>query len=211
MNPFKINPQELTKFILSLLQPLLLPRPGAKGDDNGGTDDCIGACLPPELLDMVESHLSASFVDPNPDPSRMFPGSWWREALINKKLLPWLWDLDTEMIRKKASKSPRNWFGGPGTWAEWDWESLLRKLAQTRFWRDVGIHTVGEGAALALKNRRRIFLILDDLARTDAGQLRMKEFIDWEDTDCPDGFVVFEVSSRIRFADHSDSAHDGKE
>jgi hypothetical protein len=186
MNPFDIDAKELTKLILSHLQPLLLPRPSAKRGRVLGTDDCPSACLPPELLDMIETQLSSSFVDPSPEPNGILPGSWWREALINKKLLPWLWDLNVEMIRKKDSKAPRNWFGGPGTWVEWDWESLVRKLAQTEFYRDIGIHAVGEGAVLALKNRRRIFLIMDDLVRTKHYEPRMKECIDWEDSDCPE-------------------------
>ncbi|KAK7957248.1 uncharacterized protein PG986_006470 [Apiospora aurea] len=39
---------------------------------------------------------------------------WWCEALANKKRLPWLWDLDSEVVREKQ----RN--GG-----HWDWELLV--------------------------------------------------------------------------------------
>lgn len=139
---------------------------------------------------MIEYYTSSSFSDANPEPSRILPQSWWQEALINKKMLPWLWDLNVNMIRKKDSKPPKNWYGAPGTWVEWDWELLVRKLAQTDFYKGIDIHTVGEGPALALKNRRRIFLIIDDLARTHPGQPRMKELNNWQDTDCPDMFVL---------------------
>jgi hypothetical protein len=131
MNPFEIGAQELTKFILSLLQPLLLPRSCPKNGHGRCIDNSLGEGLPLELLDMIESHLARSFVDPDPEPGRILPGSWWREAILKKKLLPWLWDLDANMIREKHSKQPRNWFGASGTWVEWDWELLARKLAQT--------------------------------------------------------------------------------
>ncbi|KAI0528247.1 hypothetical protein F5B22DRAFT_641220 [Xylaria bambusicola] len=42
----------------------------------------------------------------------------WCDALVNKQLFPWLWDLDTEVVRKKQQES------------NWDWESLVRKLVQ---------------------------------------------------------------------------------
>lgn len=216
MNPLKIDVKELTRFVLSLLQPLLLPRPTAKHRHVHGTDHCPGARLPQELLNVIEAHLSSSFIDPDPEPSQILPQSWWREVLVNKILLPWLWDLDVGMIRKKESQPRKNWFGAPGTWVEWDWESLVRKLAQTNFYKDIGIHTAGEGAALALKNRRRIFLIMDDLARTQPGQQRMEALIDWEDTDCPNRFVVlpsFQVQSADRMlgADRDSCSGDGED
>jgi hypothetical protein len=186
MGPLKIDAKELTKFVLSLLQPLLLPGPTVINQPVHETDSCPGAQLPQELLNMIEAHLPSAFIDPDPTPSRLLPRSWWREVLINKKLRPWLWDLDEEMIRSKACKPPRNWFGAPGTRTEWDWESLVRKLTQTDLYKNIGVHTAGAGTVLALKNRRRIFLILDDLARTQPSQPRMEELVDWEDTDCPD-------------------------
>ncbi|ERF75793.1 hypothetical protein EPUS_01623 [Endocarpon pusillum Z07020] len=190
MNPMTIKAKQLTDFVLSMLQPLLLPRPTAGQGHAREITHCPGARLPQELLNMIESYASSSFSNADPEPSRILPQSWWREALINKKMLPWLWDLDVDMIRTKDSKPPKNWFGASGTWVEWDWELLVRKLAQTDFYKDIGIHTAGEGPALALKNRRRIFLIMDDLVRTLPGQPRMKESINWQDTDCPDWLLI---------------------
>jgi hypothetical protein len=186
MNPFAIDPKQLTKFVLSHLEPILLPRPNAKEGNDRGTDDCLGARLPQELQDIIESYLAPSFVDPDPKANRILPGSWWKEALMHKKLLPWLWDLDVKMIRRKASNPPKNWFGAAGTWMEWDWESLVRQLAQTHFYKNFTLHNSGAGIALALKNRRRIFLIMDDLCKTAPCQTRMEPLVDWEEIDCPE-------------------------
>lgn len=52
MNPFEIDAKKLTNFVLSRLQPLLLPPPSAKRGHVRGVDDGLGARLPLELLDL---------------------------------------------------------------------------------------------------------------------------------------------------------------
>jgi hypothetical protein len=140
--------------------------------------------LPQELLDLIADYLSISCVDLEQERSGLLPGSWWREELTKGKLLPWLYDLDRHMIEEKERQLPKNWFGAPGTWVEWDWEELVRELSRTEFYMDLSVHAWGEEEELALKNRRRIFLIMDDLYAFLPGQKRRIIDIDWSDDDC---------------------------
>ncbi|KAI1169461.1 hypothetical protein F4777DRAFT_573055 [Nemania sp. FL0916] len=72
---------------------------------------------------------------------------WWCDALANKTLLPWLWDLNAELIREKQRDG------------SWDWELLVRKLSHVK------LHESGDttlSLPLGLRNRRRIWRCLED-------------------------------------------------
>lgn len=76
---------------------------------------------------------------------------WWCEALADKKLLPWLWDLDSELLREKQRAG------------NWDWESLVRSLSKPE------IHEPSDttlNLPVGLRNRRRIWRCLEE-ARVD--------------------------------------------
>ncbi|XXG93756.1 hypothetical protein Hte_000005 [Hypoxylon texense] len=76
---------------------------------------------------------------------------WWYGALVNKKLFPWLWDLDMEAVHEKYRCG------------SWDWELIVRQLSQLE------IHEPGDGTLslpVGLRNRRRIWRLLED-ARLD--------------------------------------------
>jgi hypothetical protein len=72
---------------------------------------------------------------------------WWCEALINKKMFPWLWDIDIHMIRERQKTG------------NWNWELLARQLSQ------IVIHDPHDKTVklpLRLRNRRRIWRILEE-------------------------------------------------
>jgi hypothetical protein len=76
---------------------------------------------------------------------------WWCEALVNKEMFPWLWDLDVSVVREKQRAG------------HWNWELLARQLSQTK------IHEPGDTSLrlpLPLRNRRRIWRLLEE-ARVD--------------------------------------------
>ncbi|KAI0802905.1 hypothetical protein GGR55DRAFT_402847 [Xylaria sp. FL0064] len=73
------------------------------------------------------------------------------EALANNQLFPWLWDLDTRLVRRKQQD------------ASWDWDRLVRKLSQVKIHES---HDATLSLPLGLKNRRRIWRCLED-ARLD--------------------------------------------
>lgn len=79
----------------------------------------------------------------------------WRNALIDSDL-PWLWDLEWSLIARKEASPP------PGHL--WNWKQLIRQLAQ------VDLHepkAVFEDLPMGLRNRRRIWRIVDDMLSQD--------------------------------------------
>ena len=81
----------------------------------------------------------------------MISSSTWRKALL-LNYLPWLWDLEPQMVADKQLCKP------PGQ--EWNWELLVRRLSI------VNIHepkAVFEDLPIGLRNRRRIWRIVDDM------------------------------------------------
>ncbi|KAK8076298.1 hypothetical protein PG994_003570 [Apiospora phragmitis] len=72
---------------------------------------------------------------------------WWCESLAKQQRLPWLWDLDSELVREKQ----RN--------GNWDWELLVRKLSKPE------IHEPSDttlNLPVGLRNRRRIWRCLEE-------------------------------------------------
>ena len=85
----------------------------------------------------------------------------WREALFARKLLPWLPPLDSATIIAKDLDCPPH--------SQWNWELLVRQLAQSRI-REPGngLH----GLAPGLRNRRRIWQLVEDILDT---KIRLQE------------------------------------
>ena len=81
------------------------------------------------------------------------PPSAWRRALTEGDYLPWLWDLSSDVITaKEVSKLPGQ---------EWNWELLVRQLAQANLHEP---RAVIPDLPLGLRNRRRIWRLLEDIA-----------------------------------------------
>ena len=80
---------------------------------------------------------------------------FWRECLVSKYCLPWLWDLDRNMCEQKDQQQPGN-----GAF-RWDWEGLIRTLAQQAVFEKDG--PMSNGVPLGLRNRRRIWRIMREL------------------------------------------------
>jgi hypothetical protein len=72
---------------------------------------------------------------------------WWCEALVNKEMFPWLWDIDTHVIRERQQTG------------HWNRELLARQLSQTKIHepRDITLEL-----PLQLRNRRRIWRLLEE-------------------------------------------------
>ena len=56
--------------------------------------------------------------------TRVIPPSFWRDALVVGRAVPWLWDIDMATCYQKDRQSP----GSDSE--EWDWELLVRTLSQ---------------------------------------------------------------------------------
>ncbi|KIN00562.1 hypothetical protein OIDMADRAFT_145999 [Oidiodendron maius Zn] len=72
---------------------------------------------------------------------------WWCRALIHKKMLPWLWDIDIHEIRERQQSG------------NWNWELLARQLSQVEIHEP---HDTTLKLPLGLRNRRRIWRILEE-------------------------------------------------
>ena len=110
-------------------------------DINGFTTEAFN--LPPASNLELECKL-----DHHPDD--------WRQALA-EGYLPWLWELDSAAIAQKEASKPHG--------QEWNWELLVRQLAQ------VNLHEpkiILMDLPLGLRNRRRIWRIIVDMLSEEA-------------------------------------------
>ena len=90
-----------------------------------------------------EQSISCTYREP--------PGDW-LSCLLQQTPLPWLWDIDLELIRaKEASKVEGK---------DWDWELWVRQLAQPDI-SEMG-HIL-QDIPPGFRNRRRIWRLLEDL------------------------------------------------
>src|SRR4051794_33375809 len=114
----------------------------------------------------IQDSIVGSFPDLNPHSQNLSldceytrSPSWWCASLLNKQMFPWLWDLDVEEIRAKQMER------------EWNWELLVRQMSQ------VEIHEPGNeliNLPLQLKNRRRIWRLLEEAKVGDVAEVHNK-------------------------------------
>ena len=110
--------------------------------------------LPPEMIYQIMEHLHP-FSNPPLSCNFLISPSYWRQALINGVILPWLWDLDLRVVMRKEAELQ----GGD----EWNWELLVRQLAQGDLYEP---RKVLEDLPLGLRNRRRIWRLVGDILAT---------------------------------------------
>lgn len=117
----------------------------------------IKASLPQEILDLIMLQLQG-LTDSPVEPTFLLPQRFWRQALEQCQLLPWLWDISVEDIAHKEASKPHN-----GEY-EWNWELLVRQLAQSNLFEE-GKHP--RDLASGIRNRRRIWRILEEMREGD--------------------------------------------
>jgi len=83
----------------------------------------------------------------------------WCDALAQTDRLPWLWDLNVEMIRSRQRTG------------QWDWKELVTKLRQSDIHRPVDVSLQ---LPLSLRNRRRIWRILEVARVNDVADIATK-------------------------------------
>lgn len=175
INRFETDPLDikgLTAFIPSHLHPISSASPATllSGEQlawlNGGSlppvlRPRLWAKLPPELQENVK-YYKAPLIDLPKTCNRSLPHDWWLQALLDGKILPWLFDLDTDMIKQKDAEPQ-----------DWDWEYLVRTLAQVEAFEP---GNTMENAPLGLRNRRRIWRILEEIEVPGPGETREEVF-----------------------------------
>lgn len=138
------------------------------------TAQSIGAsfnALTADIRNQILEELSP-FENPSLECSRILTSYDWLHALFDEHepIIPWLWDLD-----KDGDIIPRVWdramieclekgeiFVRPEV-LEWDWEKLVRQLAQTTVMCLGGLM---DDAPLGIRNRRRIWMMLNEMELT---------------------------------------------
>ncbi|KAI8691831.1 COesterase domain-containing protein [Fusarium sp. Ph1] len=128
--------------------------------------------LPQEIRDNIMSFLLVESVAL--DCNYLAPQSYWKQLFLN---IPFLWDLDLTVIDRKPSPIEK----GVG----WDWERLTRQvLAPVRVaFMEEGknahtawdYHQVGLVVPPGLKNRRRIWQILEEMFPDDVEMYHSKD------------------------------------
>ncbi|KAL2045158.1 hypothetical protein N7G274_002239 [Stereocaulon virgatum] len=104
--------------------------------------------LPPELITSILRQLHP-FLNPPKQCTYLISPTYWLQALLDKSLLPWLWDLDVEAITRKQDSAISG--------QQWDWELLLRQLAQNDDYEQEPVSWAMDEIPLSLRNRRRIW------------------------------------------------------
>ena len=84
--------------------------------------------------------------------TRKLSPSVWLQVLLESKIIPWLWDLDPEVLRLKQESKPDD--------TGWDWELLVRQLVQPDFHVPEAVET---GIPDGVRNRQRLWRLLGDL------------------------------------------------
>jgi hypothetical protein len=92
--------------------------------------------------------------NPPLDLERTISPSTWREMLFSGRVLPWLWDLDSSVL-KSLPPNREKAYDANGVW---DWEFLVRQLAQVDVFEEGKLMA---NIQLGLKIRRRIWRLVD--------------------------------------------------
>ncbi|KAI1407359.1 hypothetical protein F5Y13DRAFT_206389 [Hypoxylon sp. FL1857] len=80
--------------------------------------------LPAELSDAICAEISSPRDLPRIT-TRILPQSFWKNLLKARTALPWLWDIDLDLIDTKAAEPCPG-----GSDFEWNWELLVRQLSR---------------------------------------------------------------------------------
>ncbi|KAI9708921.1 MAG: hypothetical protein M1820_003615 [Bogoriella megaspora] len=120
----------------------------------------------PHLTDSILQNLQilASADGSTSSSANMDEQDWFREAITNNQIFPWLWDIDRKQILSKQSS-------GSG---RWNWKLLARQLTQ----RDLHEPTSTIlRLPLQLRNRRRIWRLLEEARVGDVAEVEEKVMI----------------------------------
>lgn len=152
----------ITEEILSYLNPL--PDDEAARHISGIPEPSNR--LPPELVDEIDARIYP-FENPPLASTRILLQSTWRDLLFYGTILPWLWDLDPSVLNTRRSDNvPAYDVDGA-----WDWECLVRQLAQVDIFLDGNMMA---NVQLGLRNRRRIWRLIDEARMGDSEVLRKR-------------------------------------
>ncbi|CAH0057754.1 unnamed protein product [Clonostachys solani] len=120
-------------------------------DNNPLVGECVEAdpIEVPNLTECILDNLEADASRPRSEETSndVKDQDWWFNKFITKKELPWMWDLDEDVVSEKQHTG------------DWNWELLVKKLSLTDISRpeDETLRL-----PLGLRNRRRIWKCIED-------------------------------------------------
>ena len=104
----------------------------------------------------ILSHLQLVKRAESQDSPESTPSKVWHQAL-SKQELAWLWDLDENACAQKEAAKPQG--------QEWNWELLFEQLTQVDILKPKAVF---EDLPMGLRNRRRIWKIVEDMMFQEA-------------------------------------------
>jgi len=113
----------------------------------------------PAILNEIIAQYSP-LENPALNPQRTTSPSTWREMLFSRRVLPWLWDLDSTFLKAQPLGKEKAYHAN----GVWDWELLVRQLAQVDIFSDGKLMA---NIQLGLRNRRRIWRLVDVARMSD--------------------------------------------
>lgn len=191
----------MTDEVLSFLRPL--PARTLQGCElcNGNSISKRFSQLPIELHEEIYCNLHP-FVNVPLECTRQLSADDWRTFLFRGNLFPWLWDLDSSVLQSSPRINSEEFHNGgphdmpPAYYADgyWDWEQLVRQLAQVDAFESG--RSMERAPPLELRNRRRIWRLLDEARVDDVQEYAMRiQFEKWD-----------REMGRIQPAEHSQSS-----
>jgi hypothetical protein len=146
-----INILNISDKILHRLQALSPESTATASPSHGGFKKRLET-LPSELFEPIVE-MMAPVHNPPLQCTRLLHSSHWLQGFLGCKLLPYLWDLDARDVQEKLSEKGAT---------EWDFERLVRQLAQEGIWEYFG-RGQADPALLGIRNRRRIWKLVEDM------------------------------------------------
>lgn len=130
---------------------------------------------------MILKHLRG-LEDPPLACNRLLRPFLWRRALLTQDIFPWLWDIKRPVqaghnLGKEESQDPNHEVEGLEIFEyttyelpdeKWDWELLVRQWAQKDIFEPGNYR---QDVHLALRNRRRIWRILEEMRVGDVPEI----------------------------------------
>ncbi|KAI8964560.1 hypothetical protein F5Y11DRAFT_345266 [Daldinia sp. FL1419] len=133
----------------------------APNEEYGELQRKMETLLPTEILDLIAEKLEP-FTNLSWQQlrcTRMFKPSWWKDALFNRAIVPWLFDLDEKALvtweEEYRAKHPDETFNIND---DFDWEQLCRQLGQLDV---LDPRNILHGSKY-IENRLRIWSLLDN-------------------------------------------------
>lgn len=145
------NPINISDLTASVLQNL---KPASALDS---LEDVIQSELEMPTDQTADPEVYYNLQNANTECGYRHSQDWWCDALVGGTNLPWLWDLEIDLVRAKQHAG------------RWNWELLTRQLSQIHICEP---DDTSLSLPVSLRNRRRIWRLLEEARVDDIAKAR---------------------------------------